>query len=316
MTPRTLRWELVFYFLLSLVTFVYISTLFLEIDFLAKILTLSFSISLLYMSSLLINRQVLVHYWKVVEVSGETYFKKWYEANLFSLSVHVLAFIIAIFLCIKIFELDTLIEIGGLWAGILAFMWFTAPVWALDMIAWIIILQSKNFETGEVYYIYETDVYVWIKSISLTEVKCIDLRTWNPILYRPSKFRNLTVKNISQWITGKSQKIMREITIKLDYKQDFDALKTLCYEAFDGMQVELLTPESTNYFWESPFRVLEISKFADYAVEYKLFYTISSPFYIFKAERLLNEYLHRAQREKNIYFSTPDLLSIKKMQSL
>lgn len=49
--------------------------------------------------------------------------------------------------------------------------------------------------------------------------------------------------------------------IKVDYNVNFDVLKELCYEAFDSMQVELLTPDATNYFGESPFRVLEISHF-------------------------------------------------------
>ncbi len=309
---HTIHSELVFYSLLLIVTFLYLSSLFLEIEIVTRTLKMSFSIGLLYMWSLLANRMILMHYGKEVEVSGQKYFKKWYEVNLFSLTVNILAFIIGVFLCIRIFELDTLIEIGWLWAWILAFMWFTAPVWALDMVAGIIILQSKNFETGEVCYIYEQNICVWIKSISLTEVKCIDLRTWNPIIYRPSGFRNLTLKNLSQWISGKSQKITREITIKVDYHQDFEALKTLCYEAFDVMQVDLLAPDVTNYFWESPFRILEISNFWDYAVEYKFFYTVNSAFYIIKAERLLNEYLLRAQKDKNIYFSTPDLLEIQK----
>lgn len=309
---HTLHSELMFYALTIIITILYLSSLFLEIEIVARILKMSFSIGLLYMISLLLNRMILIHYGKEVEVSWQKYFKKWYEVNLFSLTINIIAFIIGVFLCIKIFELDTLVEIWGLWAWILAFMWFTAPVWALDMIAGIIILQSKNFETGEVFFIYEQDIYVWIKSISLTEVKCIDLRTWNPIMFRPSAFRNLALKNLSQWITGRSQKITREITIKVDYKVDFEAMKDLCYEAFDSMQVELLSPETTNYFWESPYRVLEISSFWDYAVEYKLFYTVTSAFYIFRAERLLNEYLLRTQKEKNIYFSTPDLLTLQK----
>lgn len=309
---HTIHSELVFYSLILIVTSLYLTSLFLEIDGVTRILKMSFSIWGLYMISLLLNRMVLTHYGKEVEVSWQKYFKKWYEVNLFSLTINIIAFIIGVFLCIQIFELDTLVEIWGLWAWILAFMWFTAPVWALDMIAGIIILQSKNFETGEVYYIYEKDFYIWIKSISLTEVKCIDLRTGNPIIFRPSQFRNLTLKNLSQWITGKSQKITREIIIKVDYQVSFEELKELCYEAFDSMIVDLLSPDSSNYFWESPYRALEISNFWDYAVEYKLFYTVSSAFYIFKAERLLNEYLLKVQKGKNIYFSTPDLVNIQK----
>jgi len=116
------------------------------------------------------------------------------------------------------------------------------------MIAGIILLQSKNFDTGNVFYIYEKEIYVWVKSISLTEVKCIDLRTGNPIVFRPSQFRNLSMKNLSQGISGKTSKLLRDITLYIDYKEDFEQVQKLCYEAFDTMQVDLLVPEKTNYF--------------------------------------------------------------------
>lgn len=309
---KTLQQELLIYITLIAITIIYISSLFLDIEIFSQIVKLWFWLLVLHIISLLINRQILVLYGKEVEVSWQKYFKKWYEASLFSLCVNIISFFIGVFICIKIFQLDSFIEIGGLWAWILAFMWFTAPVWAIDMIAGIIILQSKNFETGQVYYLYERKMYVWIKSISLTEVKCIDLKAGNPIMFRPSQFRNLAVKNLSQWISGKSSKIMRELNIKVDYKVDFSQLKQLFYESFDTLQVDLLMPDTTNYFWEEPFRSLEISKFWDYAIEYKFFYTIVSPFYLFKAERILQEYLLTAQREKDIYFSTPDLLEIQK----
>ena len=310
---RLQNWLLVF--MVGLISTLYIFSLFFEISFLTSILQFSFSLSTLYLISLLIQRKILLVYGEEVEVSGQKYFKKWYKVSLFWLFVNIFTFFIGVFLCIKIFELDSLIEIWGLWAWILAFMWFTAPVWALDMIAGIIILQSKNFETGNVFYIYEGEFYIWIKSISLTEVKCIDLRTWNPIVYRPSQFRNLTMKNLSQWINGKINKLLREKIIHIDYKEDFDVIKKLCYEAFDTLQVDLLAPETTNYFWDEPYRSLEVENFWDYAVSYKLFYAISSPFYIFKAERLLNEYLLKSQKKYNVYFSTPDLLTIQKKDS-
>ena len=306
---------ILYWFIIS-ISLVYIVSLFLDIEILENVLQFSFSISTIYILSLIVQRKILLLYGREVEVSGQKYFKKGYKVSLFSLFVNVFTFLVGIFLCIKIFELDSLLEIGWLWAWILAFMWFTAPVWALDMIAGIILLQSKNFETWNVFYIYERDLYIWVKSISLTEVKCIDLRTGNPIMFRPSKFRNLSLKNLSQWISGKTSKILRDITIHIDYKQDFEVLQKLCYESFDTLQVDLLTPEKINYFWEEAFRSLEIEKFWDYAVSYKMFYTITSPFYIFKAERLLNEYLLKMQKKYDIYFSTPDLLKIQKKDSL
>jgi len=311
---KYVKQELFVYSVLVFVSGVYITSLFLDIAILTSVVQFGFWVLILSTMSLFLQRQILLIYGKEVEVSGQKYFKKWYEASLFTLGINIITFFVAIFICIKIFDLNSLVEIWGLWAGILAFMWFTAPVWATDMVAGIIILQSKNFETGQVYYLYERKLYVWIKSISLTEVKCIDLRSGNPIMFRPSDFRNLAVKNLSQWISGKSSKIMKEMTIQVAYDIELETLSELCYEAFDTMRVDLLAPEVINYFWDEPFRSLEIGSFGDYAVEYKFFYTITSPFYIFKAERLLNRYLLKVQKEKNIYFSTPDLLSIQKKE--
>lgn len=38
------------------------------------------------------------------------------------------------------------------------------------------------------------------------------------------------------------------MTIKLDYEIDFEDIKNLCHEAFDTLQVDLLSPGSVNYF--------------------------------------------------------------------
>lgn len=286
--------------------------LFTELEGAAKMLQFILSLVVVYIFTMLAKRKIRTVFWKEVEVSGQKYFKKWYEVSLYSLFVNAVAFLISVFLCIKIFELDSFVEIGGLWAGILAFMWFTAPVWALDMIAWIIMLQSKNLETWDVFYIYENDLYVWIKSISLTEVKCIDLRSNNPIIFRPSKFRNLTFKNLSQWISGKNSKILRNIEICVDYRTDQKILRQICEEAFDAMHADRMLSGDINYFGEEPIRNLELQEFWDYGVKYLFFYTISSPFYVFSAQRLLNEYLLEKQKEYNVFFATPDLLKIEK----
>lgn len=304
--------DLYVYGVIFFTTCTYFAALFFQIGILQNIVTFVFSLSTLYLISLFFQRKILLIYGEEVEVSGQQYFKKWYKVSIFSLFVNVVAIIIGLFLLIKIFNIDSLVEIGGLWAGILAFMWFTAPVWALDMIAWIILLQSKNFETGNVYYIYEQQMYVWIKTISLTEVKCIDLRYGNPIMFRPSQFRNLTLKNLSHWISWKSSKILREKELFVDYSFSKEQIEKVCYPAFDQMLKELETNDATNYFGDDHYISLEIDDFSNYAVKYKLFYTITSPFYIFKAERLFNEYLFRHQQDNNIYFSTPDLLQLEK----
>ena len=293
---------------------IYTASLFFDIEFLENMVKFGFSLFVLYLLSLVIQRKILLIYGEEVEVSWQKYFRKWYTVSLFSLFVNIFSFFIGIFLCIQIFHLDSFLEIGGLWAWILAFLWFTAPVWAIDMIAGVIMLESASFQVGNVFYIYEHKAYVWIKNISLTEVKCIDLRTGNPIVFRPSQFRSLTLKNLSQWISGKSDQILRELDIHVWYTQEKQDIEGICFEAYDRAFKKALDPEIADYFWDEPYRVLEIDDFGDYAVKYKFFYTISSPFYIFKAQRLMNKYLLEMQKEYGIYFSTPGLLEIQKKE--
>ena len=295
---------------------VYTASLFFDIILLESTVKFVFSILILYLISLVIQRQILLIYGEEVEVSGQKYFRKWYTVSLFSLFVNIISFFIGVFLCIQIFELDSFLEIWGLWAWILAFLWFTAPVWAIDMIAGVIMLESSSFQVGNVFYIYEHKAYVWIKNISLTEVKCIDLRTWNPIVFRPSQFRSLTLKNLSQGISGKSNQILREVTIHVWYSEEKKDIEWICFEAYEKAFKKTLDPEIADYFWDEPYKVLEIDDFWDYAVTYKFFYHVSSPFYIFKAQRLMNKYLLEMQKEYGIYFSTPDLVELQKKEPL
>jgi hypothetical protein len=52
---------------------------------------------------------------------------------------------------------------------------------------------------------------------------------------------------------------------------------------------------------------VQIKDFGDFAVVYQLIYEITNPFYIIRANRLLNVYLQKAQKKFNIEFSTPEL---------
>lgn len=108
--------EVFFYVWLALLVVLHFFAAFWEFDFLSQITTFSISLFILTIISLFIQRQILVIYGEEVEVSGQKYFKKWYTASLFSLFANVVSILIAIFLSIEIFKLDSLIQIGWLWA--------------------------------------------------------------------------------------------------------------------------------------------------------------------------------------------------------
>lgn len=289
----------------------YFFHIFFSFDFLGGLIKSLFVILCIVIVNLLFKRRILKYYGKEIEIGGESYFKKDYEANMFFLLTNLLSFFFWVFLFLKIMGFDSMLEMGGVWAWILAFMWFTAPVWALDMVAWIIILHNGSLEAWNVIHIPETNTYAWVKSISLTEVKLIDIRYNYPIILRPSRFRELFVENLSHGLAGKTNKIHRTIEIKVAYENSLEEVSAVCFEAFDDMIQNLPSKGERKYFWDEPSRFLDIESFWDHATHYKFSYMISSPFYIVKAERILNVYLQKYQKKYGIYFSTPYLVSLE-----
>ena len=81
----------------------------------------------------------------------------------------------------------------------------------------------------------DKDLLAWVKNISLSGVKLIDLVYYNPIIMRTSKFRELQVENLSRGVTSKKSIILQIIDIKVDYKHRVEEVQKVCQGAFDEM---------------------------------------------------------------------------------
>ena len=225
----------------------------------------------------------------------------------------VISYLFLIYLIFKVFWIDTLLEWWWIIAWLLAFFGFTAPIWAHDLIASIIILHDWEVEIWNVVRIKEKWILAWVKSISLSEIKLVDLVYWNSIIMRPTQFRSYWVENLTNWVMGKRSMILNCVDINISYKVELEDIEKLVFSSFDSMIEDYpLSTTERKYFPEEVNRYIEIDTFWDDAVTYKFFYYISNPFYMVKASNLLNKYLLKAQKENNIFFSTPKLINLEK----
>lgn len=291
----------------------YIITLLFKASFLNDVILTLFTIVIAYLTNSWIFKRMLIFYWEEIEISGTSYFRRDYKIDIFSLIVNIITILFVIFAIFKIFEIESMLQSGWIIAWMLAFLWFTAPVWAPDLVAWISMLHHDEVEVWNVVRIKELDVLAWVKNISLTEVKLIDLAYWYPIVIRPSKFRELKVDNLSLWVAWKKSKIPQYITANIDYKKSLYEVEQVFFEAWENMLKSL--PADSNerkYFPEKEAASVDILEFWDNAVEYKFNYSISSPFFIIKAKLLLNPHLQEAQKKYWMSFSTPKLINIEK----
>ena len=302
------RWLQIINFIIC---FSYFATLFSHIDFLNDLIKALFVIVLIFIINGWIIRKIVVFYGEEIEVNNQKFFRKWYKSNLFSLLVNVSSTLISILIVFQILWFDNILKTGWAIAWILAFVWFTAPVWAPDMVAGIIILHNDRIQTWNVIKIKELGILAWVKTISLSEIKLIDLRYNYPILLRPSKLREYKVENLSlNIIWSKNNLIQQTIDLKVWYENTLEEVEKVCYKAYENMIGEIVSTEHKKYFpKESANLNVEIEDFGDYAIVYKFSYYINSPFYIIKAKRVLNKYLQIESNNKNISFSTPDLLT-------
>lgn len=294
------------------IIFLYLATFYIKNNFLSWIIDLLFIWILIYLIDSFIKRRILITYWTEIEISWDKYIQKWYKTQIFSLITTIISSLTLIYFIFKIFWIDSILEWGWIIAWILAFLGFTAPVWAPDLVASIMILHNWEIEVWNTIRIKDKNILARVKNINLSEVKLIDLVYWNPIIIRPSKFRDDIIENLSNWVMWKRSLLLQTIEIKVWYEVKKEDLEDLVFKAFDELvkNYPIWTIER-KYFPDDIKRFLEIDNFWDDSTNYKFWYYISSPFYIVKASRLLNKYLQKYQNEKNIYFSTPKLISIR-----
>ncbi|MCD5380894.1 mechanosensitive ion channel [Candidatus Gracilibacteria bacterium] len=298
---------------ISLMLVAYIVTHIFKAEFLNDVILTLFIIILSYLINSWVFKRMLLFYGEEVEVSGEKYFRRDYKINIFSLIVNIVTTLFVIFAIFKVFEIDGILQSGGIIAGMLAFLGFTAPVWAPDLVAGISMLHHDEVEVGNVVRIDELNILAWVKNISLSEVKLIDLVCGYPIIIRPSKFREMKVENLSMGVAGKKIKVPQFIIANISYNQSLYEVEQVFFEAWENM-IKSLAIDSVErkYFSEKATVSVDILEFGDYSVKYKFNYMISSPFYLIKAQTLLNPFLQEAQKKYKINFSTPQLVNLDK----
>ena len=291
--------------------FVYFISLWIELNFInnfSKILIISL---ILYIANAWCVKKILLFYGDEVEISWEKYFKKWYKASFFSFLTQTTFSVIAFFLIVEILWIDNYLQLWWIIAWIIAFFGFTSAVWAPDVISGIIILHNDRIQIWNVVFIKELGLHAWVKRISLTEIKLVDLVYSHSILIRPSVFRNYTIENLSTGIIWKKSHFKRNIEIQISYENTQKQVEDLCNSAYENMLSKINESEK-KYFNLDAEITLDIKNFENDAVLYKLQYEITSPFYIVKAEQLFNSYLKLAQEKHKISFSTPKLIDLQK----
>lgn len=135
---------------------------------------------------------------KQKELDDKTIYVDTYSTRIVDLLLLLLTVFTCIYMLIKIWGADSLLEATGIIGITAAFLAFTSSIWGPDIISGLIILNSQILEDGDVVVVdgYK-DEYI-ISKVSFIYIILYDVRNNHRTLVRNSRFIQSKIDNLSR----------------------------------------------------------------------------------------------------------------------
>lgn len=140
-----------------------------------------------------------------------------YSSRLVDLIILVVIILSTIYMLIKIWGADSMLETTGIFGIIFAFLAFTSNIWAPDIISGLIILNTEMLVDGDVVLVDgHPDEYV-ISKVTLFYVLLYDVRNNHRTLIRNNQFIRNKIDNLSR--IASTDGLRKSITYKIGYPE-------------------------------------------------------------------------------------------------
>ncbi|MFK7730374.1 MAG: mechanosensitive ion channel domain-containing protein [Pseudomonadales bacterium] len=290
-------------------------------SFVYSLMTVYFSLLVFQISSY----YSLKRFGRRKEVDSRNLYVETYSSRLMNIVLIILIGIVTLFVVIKVWGADSMLETTGIFGIIFAFLAFTSANWAPDVLSGLVILNSQTLEDGDLIKIDGYDDEYIISKVSFIYTVIFDIRNNNRTLIRNSRMMQGKIDNLSRIASSDG------IRQALRYNIGYPKLPTGDREA--RIAISDAQTKNVNDVFEKAFqRACEdeaikingnktfewaLTEAGDYALEYTLWIyleripstkvtaTIRKHYLgtIYK----VNELVYRASVEEEIDLSTPDL---------
>jgi len=264
-----------------------------------SLMTLYFAV----VATQIINYFVRQRFGKKRVTNNTTSISDTYSSRGLSLIVATIISLIAVISCLRILGFNSLLEAGGALgiAGLALAM--TQAAWAPDIIAGLIILNSRLCEEGDVIQ-FNMDGDKIVASVFRTKLfhtELLDLANNHRLMIRNNKLRDYGLQNLSRFASAKG---LREcLLFNIGYEHSKEDVSAMIGRAFDkidqaeGAREEQFAPEIMVY------------ETADYAVTWAVYYYIKDVKRLLAIKQTFRAYILQESIHSGISLATPDLLS-------
>lgn len=150
-------------------------------------------------------------------IEDKTVYFDTYSTRLVDLILLVIIILTTVYVLIKIWGADSMLETTGIFGILVAFLAFTSGIWAPDIISGLIILNTRMLEDGDVVVIDGyPDEYI-ISKVTLIYVILYDVQNNHRTLIRNSQFTQRKIDNLSR--VASTDGLRRALVYKIGYPQ-------------------------------------------------------------------------------------------------
>ncbi|MEO0368462.1 MAG: mechanosensitive ion channel family protein [Pseudomonadota bacterium] len=249
----------------------------------------------------IINFFVRLRFGKRRITNNHTLISDTYSSRGLSLFVTAFVSVIAVVSCLRILGLNSLLEAGGAIGIIGLFLAMTQASWAPDIVAGLIILNSRMCEEGDVvqFKLEGDNIVATIFKTKLFHTECLDLANNHRLMVRNAKLRDCGVQNLSRFASARG---LRECMLfNIDYKHTEHEVTEMITRAFTKIDEQEGTREEQ---YQPEIRVYETG---DYAVTWAVYYYIKDVKQILQIKQVYRAHVLAEATRSGISLATPDL---------
>jgi len=272
-------------------------------EFISRVIS---SLIVLYFSVLItqiINFFVLQRFGKARKFNNKKMISDTYSSRGLSLIITVIITLIALVSCLRILGLNSLLEAGGALGLTGIALAMTQAAWAPDIIAGLIILNSRMCEEGDVVQ-FQMDGNRFTGSVFRTKLfhtELLDLSNNHRLMVRNNKLRDYGVQNLSRFASARG--LRERMLFNIGYEHSQEQVTGMILRAFEAIDKAGDDREA-----QYPPEIM-LHDTGDYAVTWAVYYYIKDVKRLIAIKQLFQSYILKEAIESNISLATPDLVS-------
>jgi hypothetical protein len=272
-------------------------------------------------------------------IDGEPNYFDSYNSRLVDLLGSVFIVLIAIYLVIVSWDMDSLLQTTGFIGIVFAFLALTNGIWAPDIYYGLVILNSAMLEDGDVVKLEDFEAEYIINRISFIHTNLLDVRSNHRVIIRNSQLIDAKVDNLSK--RASTDGLRRQLQFNIGYppvqsqdrseeegrkreqeekeeQNSYAVLRRRIQATFDRAFEVLKTRDAVKINRNQPFE-LSLSHCGDFALTFTLsFYLEALPNtkvtrtirqYLIYTPNQVQEEVNRAAVETCLVLATPVLIA-------